>query len=212
MRSSLAQYHGALVMCGGWILHWKDLPESDCRRVTVGNPSFKAPNPMRRFHDLKLIAKEEHVNLFIPYAQLASFDARFLLNEKIYFCGFIEKYTRGDGSCDYAIASITQNPIPRQIEKLRSQVNYARFNPSKETLILVEDVILKSIDDLFQEIDDLGDRLPTFCLSKGDMVDELTSIRNVALCIRNAMYSRQYRRRFEKKPKSTLDVLVAMYS
>jgi hypothetical protein len=211
MRSSLAQHHGALLMCCGWILHWKDLPESGCRQVTIGNPTFKAPNPFRRFDKLELVGKEEHVNLFIPYKHLATYDARFLLSEKIFFCGFVQEYTRRDGSCDYGIASIAQNPISRKIEKLNSQLECARSYPSSDTLSLVEGVILTSVEDLTKEIHDLGDHLPTFIQSKGEMLEELKSIQKVASCIRNIMNSRQYRRKCAKKSKPTLHALVGMY-
>lgn len=212
MRSSLAQHQGQGLMCCGWILHWKDHPESRCRQVTIGKPVFKAPDPLKRFQDLKVIAKEAHVNLFIPYSQLASYDTKFLLNEKIYFYGFVTRYVRSNGSSDYAITSITQNPISHQIEKLRVQLNHARFHPSKETLILIEDVILKMVSDLLQEIDDLGDHLPTFRQSKTEMQSDLIAIHKGALKIQSAMTSRQYRRKCKRKSKSSLGVLVGMYS
>lgn len=211
MRSSLAQHHGALLLCCGWILHWKDLPESGCRQVTIGNPTFKAPNPFLRFDELELVGKEEHVNLFIPYKHLPSYDTRFLLNDKIFFCGFVQEYIRRDGSCDYGIASIAQNPISRKIEKLNSQLEYARSYPRSDTLSLIEGVILTSVEDLTTEIHNLGDHLPTFIQSKGEMLKELKSIQKDASNIRNILNSRQYRRKCAKKSKPTLHDLVGMY-
>ena len=212
MRSSLAQRRGALLMCCGWIYHWKDIPESSCRQVTIGNPTFKGPNPFKRFDDLEPIGTEEHINLFIPYKHLVSYDIRFLLNEKIFFYGFVQEYLRRNGSSDYGIASIAQNPISRKIEKLNSQLEYARSNPSSDTLSLIKGVILKSVEDLTKEIHDLGDHLPTFIQSKCEMLNQLNSIHKDALCICTIMNSRQYRRKCVKKTKPSLHALVGIYS
>ena len=212
MRSALSQYQGSFLLCSGWIMHWKDLPGSGCRQVTIGNPVFKFPNPLMRFDDLDAIAREDHVNLFIPYEHLPSYDVRFSLNEKVYFSGRIAKYFRQDGSFDYGVTSAVQHPISRMLEKLRSQLQYARSNPNSDTLSLIEDVILASVERLLVEIDDLGDCLPTFYASRSEMIDELSSIRQVALRIRNVMQSRQYRRKCSARSKSTIHALASIKS
>jgi len=209
MRSSLSAFQNSLLMCSGRILHWKDRPELNSRQVTIGNPVFKIPDPSRHFSELEIAGKEDHVNLFVPYEHLPSYDIQFVLNEKIFFVGYVNNYTRRDGSSDFGIASITQFPIARKIEKLNSQMQDVCMYPCSNSLVLLHDIILPEVNDLLLQVEVLGDRLPTFTYSKGQVLRELHALKDDASRLCKAMQSRRFRRKYGKKSASSFHALVS---
>ena len=201
MRTSLAQCEGLHLMCRGRIRHWKDHVDSGVRQVTVGNPVFKAFNPLKCFSDLEVLAKEDHVNLFIPYAYLSSYDTKFCILENISFHGNVSAYTRSNGSVDFGINSTMQNETHRTIVKIRAQINSVYSSPDSSTPSFIENVLLPLIEDLKNEIIVIGDDLPTFEMSRTQMINELSITSGVAkrmLCIQG---SRQFRRSFAQRCK-----------
>lgn len=201
MRSSLTQYDCSQLMCRGRILHWIDHVDSGVRQVTVGNPVFKAFNPLKCFADQDALAREDHVNLFIPYSHLPSYDTKFCLLENIYFHGYVSSYTRSNGSLDYGINSTPQNETLRKLEKIRAQIVFVYTVSDSSSLALIENVLLPLIDELIRQINELGEFLPTFTMTRNQMIDELTYASKVAKDILGSRSSRQYRRKEAHKSK-----------
>jgi len=201
MRSSLTQYDCSYLMCRGRIRHWIDHIDSGVRQVTVGNPVFKAFNPLKCFEEQDALAREDHVNLFIPYSHLPSYDTKFCLLENIYFHGYVSSYTRSNSSLDYGINSTPQNETLRKLKKIRAQINSVYTSPDPSTPALIQNVLLPFIDELIREIDELGEFLPTFTMTRNQMIDELTFASKVAKGILGSRSSRQYRRKEAHKSK-----------
>ena len=201
MRSSLAQYEGSHLMCCGRIRYWIDHVESGIRQVTVGNPVFKALNPLKKFDELEVLAREDHVNLFIPIDYLASYDTKFCILENISFHGIVSEYTRSNGTVDYCINSTPQNEILRKFEKVRAQIVSVYSMPDLSSPALIQNFLLPFIDELKGEINQLGDGLPTFTMCRTQILFELDLISIAAeriLCVRS---SRQFRRKLAQKCK-----------
>ena len=201
MRSSLALLEGQHLMCRGLIRHWIDHVDSGVRQVTVGNPVFKAFNPLKCFTEQEALAREDHVNLFIPYSHLPSYDTKFCLLENISFHGYVSSYRRSNGSLDYGINSTPQNETLRKLQKIRAQIAFVYTVPDSSSLALIENVLLPLIDELILEIDKLGDSLPTFTMTRNQMIDDLTFASKFAKGILTARSSRQFRRKEAHKSK-----------
>ena len=201
MRSSLAQFEGQHLMCRGRIRHWIDHVDSGVRQVTVGNPVFKAFDPLKCFTEQEALAREDHVNLFVPYSHLPSYDTQFCLLEFISFQGYVSSYTRSNGSLDYGINSAPQNETLRKLQKIKAQTGFVFAVPDSSSLALIENVLLPLIDELILEIDELGDSLPTFTMTRNQMLDELTFASKISKGILVALSSRQFRRKEAHKSK-----------
>ena len=213
MRNKLASYVGEFIHARGWIASWTDFKIEGVRRLVVANPTIKKPNRDYLFDEQEIISKENHLNLYIKHDELISYDTTFEIHQPINFSGLIENYSRSDGTYDYGVNPTNQSNFHYVIRLLvnASYDNQRKFN--QHSIDFLKDCALPEFDRKLQELDDCGDRLPTFRhtydeykdILKEAYIDACDFIRKVE----GFKSSREFRRKIKKKNKS-IDVIKSL--
>ena len=213
MRKALAPYRNQFILAEGWIDNWEDL--HDCRKVLIKQPTIRKPNKEILFNKQEIISTEHHLNLFIPFNHLLNFDTTFETHNKISFSGYINYYTRSDGSKDYAINTDEQSTICFELEKVCAAImdilnsnSITSFDGSYFT-----DYALPKLKELDERLDGYGNNLPTFKYTynwyKETIVICMDVIDKTMNSIKTIKSNRAYRRAF-KKIKSSIKGFIFM--
>jgi len=215
MRDKLKQHLDEYVLCRGWIRGWEDLDECSTRRVFVSKPTIKKADKNLLYQDQQVISIEDHLNLFIKYEDLPTYDAIFELNQPIRFAGFIERYIRGNGSIDYGVSGTKQSAFGFCLDQFINSIRETMHRPLEEIDHLFLEQVSRRILLMAQEVDRAGDHLPTFEKTYQDYKDTLLSL-SIALTqtisrARAFLASRNYRRS-TKKRFSALKAAQALHS
>ena len=207
MRKKLAPFRNQFILARGWIDSWEDL--DDCRRVFVKQPTIRIPDKHLLFDKQKTISTEHHLNLFIPHKHLPNFDTIWEQHNKISFSGYINYYTRSDGSKDYAINTDEQSTILFELETICAAVMDVLSNRTLNTRddCFLTDYALSKVKELNIKLEGYGNNLPTFKHTYSWYKETINKIEKlIDICIKSLVTmrsNRAYRRAF-KKSKSTL--------
>jgi hypothetical protein len=201
MRAKLIPHLHQLVLCKGWIDGWEDFASTNSRRVCVKQPTIKVADKNVLFANQKVIAKEHHINLFIPYELLGQYEAHFITHTPISFSGVVVEYQRRNGSVDYGITATPQERLQLDLKRLSLAVeDIGRASPfNHSTLSFYEHTALPQVLALEERLEQAGNSLPTFDKTYGEYKKLLLDMR-VALSklIERTKYltsSRAFRRR-----------------
>ena len=206
MRNALAPHRNQFILARGWIDSWEDL--DDCRRVFVKQPTIRIPDKHLLFDKQKTISTEHHLNLFIPHKHLPNFDTIWEQHNKISFSGYINYYTRSDGSRDFAINTDEQSTILFELETVATAVMDVMSNSNLNTKDdrFLTDYAIKKIKELDIRLESYGDNLPTFRHTYAWYKDTINKIEKVIEIsyknINTIRSNRAFRRAFNKKKSS----------
>ena len=115
------------------------------------------------FVEQDVISTEHHLNLFIKFEDLSQYDTIWELNQTIQFAGVVEQYTRSNGTTDYGVYGTEQSTIHFQLERFIQSIKETSNNPNPEDIDLpFLEQQAKQLVALAVEVDEAGDRLPTF--------------------------------------------------
>tara|TARA_B100000287_G_scaffold371648_1_gene369834 strand:+ start:365 stop:1042 length:678 start_codon:yes stop_codon:yes gene_type:complete len=203
MRHKLAPYRNQFVLAKGWIDDWEDLDE--CRRVFVKQPTIRKPNKELLFENQEIISTEHHLNLFIPHMHIPDFDTTFEMHNKISFSGYINLYTRSDGSKDYAVNTNEQSTILLELETLSIAIqdilNNKTCNSSNDNFLT--DYALPKLKELEIRLEGYGDNLPTFRHNYQWYKDTISMVKRVVeygnRYVQSIEGNRSFRRAHKKK-------------
>ena len=206
MRTKLKELSNQYVMCKGWIDGWWDL-ENGQRRLLIKNPIIKKPNKDLLFDNQELLSKEHHLNLFIKKTNFRYYLSIFEKLEPIYFSGRVQQYTRSDGSKDFGIYPIKQSLIHQKLhDRIEDLDEIERNCPNvytKEFLYYLEFKRKPLVLDLLEELEEIGDLLPTFFHTykeyKKKLTTDLICCKSDISSLRKISSSRRSRR-FRKIP------------
>ena len=206
MRTKLAPYRNQFILARGWIENWEDLDGT--RRVFVKQPSIRKPDKNILFDKQEIISTEHHLNLFIPHIHLQNFDVIWEVHNKISFSGYINYYTRSDGSRDFAINTDEQSTILFELETVATAVMDVMSNSNLNTKDdrFLTDYAIKKIKELDIRLESYGDNLPTFRHTYAWYKDTIKKIEKVIEIsyknINTIRSNRAFRRAFNKKKSS----------
>ena len=197
MRTALMPYANQFVLAKGWITDWEDDKKTQKRRIYVSNVKVKKADKNRSFNNQILISEEDHLNFFVPMDHLP-----YIPCEK-YKClalaGFIQKYTRSNGSMDYGInlidQSLAEDNIFEVCERAQAVKGVKLLTP--ESLIMLH-LLKKQIADCEKELEEAGDLLPTFYSSYAEykrLISTLTDYFDKKISIINSACSNRALRR-----------------
>ena len=164
MRVDLANYTNQYVLCKGWITDWRRIDDTTIR-IYIEKPVIKKPNKDLVFDDLDLISIEHHINLFLPCSDYDFKQMPYERYECVTFAGYINQYTRKDGTTDYGVYPVKQSRLHQDLMEMDDYMNEIkeRFSTySTEALIHLEKNVKPHIMHLQEELVDAGDLLPTF--------------------------------------------------
>jgi len=202
MRNLLTEYENEFVQCRGWIAHWEDLPECSTRRVVVQQPTIKKANKDILYDNQAAISTEHHLNLFIKHSDIIDYGCDFALYSPINFTGYVNGYTRSDGTFDYGVYANKQSTIEYRLEKLEQSIEETFNSEDFPSLDYVESALNQALL-LLSELEGSGDCISTFYHTYGDMKDSLSSL---VICMNSAsaklkgiISSRKWRRTTNKK-------------
>ena len=199
MRQKLADYLNEYVLCKGWIGGWEDIKECSTRRVFIKQPTIKKADKNKLFSEQELISTEHHLNLFIKFEDLYKYETIWEMNQTIQFAGLVEGYTRSNGSTDYGVYGTEQSTIHFQLERFIQSIKETSNNPNPEDIDLpFLEQQASQLMMLAAEVDEAGDRLPTFHKTYEEYKDTLCALAVVVPSIvrktRAFIASRDYRR------------------
>ena len=123
MRTNLEKHIGSYVLCRGWIGGWEDMPDCSTRRLYIKQPTIKIANPELIFEEQEKISTEHHINLFVNHSDLQDYESNFEIHTPIDFAGFIEKYTRANGTIDYGIYPAKQSTLDFRLGRLVKSID-----------------------------------------------------------------------------------------
>ena len=211
MRKALAPYRNQFILAEGWIGFWNDF--DDCRRVLVKQPTIRKPNREILFNKQEIISTEHHLNLFIPFNHLINFDTIFERHNKISFSGYVNYYTRSDGSKDYAINTDEQSTIFYELDKVCSALmdllNSNSINSFDDSYFNA--YALPKLKELEERLESYGNNLPTFKYTYNWYKDIILRCRSVIdktlKSIKTINSNRSFRRAFKKNKSSIKEFL-----
>ena len=209
MRHKLADHLNEYVLCKGWIGGWEDMKECSTRRVFIKQPTIKKADRNTLFAEQDVISTEHHLNLFIKFEDLSQYDTIWELNQTIQFAGVVEQYTRSNGTTDYGVYGTEQSTIHFQLERFIQSIKETSNNPNPEDIDLpFLEQQAKQLVALAVEVDEAGDRLPTFNKTYEDYKSTLCALAvvvpNIVRKTRAFLASRDYRRS-KKVRKSAIE-------
>ena len=161
MRNKLKSHVGQYVMCRGWITDWEEL-EDDVTRIYIKNPLIKIPNREVRFDNLKVLSKEDHINLFINNEHLGRHTlARY---KPVDFAGSVYHYTRSNGTHDYGVQTEPFSFLDKKITHFIEVSNRItdKFSISPESLAWTAEIAPVILENMLEDLEASGDHLPTF--------------------------------------------------
>lgn len=203
-------YLGKKVFCSGWIERWDDHLKNQSRQILTINTEVRIPDPDLRYQDLEIACKIDHLNLFVPFEILPSYDIYFARLVRFNFYGEVRQYVRSNGSADLAIVACEQLPLHYQIAKLKSQLDFAIFDSRADTDSLIKEIVVPEIQRLEEQLQLTDLNLDTSKMSRGEMLAALDHVKLVSNRILSAMKTRNYRRRFDKVKQSPLQILQSL--
>ena len=204
MRSKLSTHKHKYIVGKGWITDWKLIPENNVFRAYISKPTIKEPDKHKRYEDLELISREDHINLFIntnadyPIMQYKRYDC-------VSFAGIVEPYRRKDGSQDWGVKPVPQSTMEYQIQNLIAAIEvFAGLNDySAKALCYAEEKLKPKLKRIEENLDAAGDLLPTFSRTYDEYKEELADLKVLLVqftkklrCIHS---SRQLRRKYKVK-------------
>ena len=198
MRNELAPYLHQYVLCKGWINSYEDL--EDAKRVCISQPTLRKPNKNVLFQNQEKIATVHHLNLFIKWEDLDDYHTEITPHSTLEFTGFVNHYTRSDGSQDYGIFPTKQSRLHYQL-KLIGDVAYGIADKcpySPEMLYYCKELALPGLNHCLEELERAGDYLPTFFHTyseyKASLNEWIEAIQSISKVIETACQSRASRR------------------
>ena len=200
MRTKLIPHLHQFVLARGWIDGWKDFSSTNSRRVCVKQPTIKVADKNILFANQKVITKEHHINLFIPYEMLGQYEAHFITHAPISFSGVVVEYQRRNGSVDYGITATPQQHLQLDLERLSLAVeDIGRASPfNHSTLAFYEHTALPQVLALEERLEQAGNALHTFDKTYGEykslLLDMRAAISKMVDRINCYTSSREYRR------------------
>ena len=213
MRNALAPHRNQFILAEGWIDFWNDF--DDCRRVLVKQPTIRIPNKEILFNKQEIISTEHHLNLFIPFNHLINFNTIFERHNKISFSGYINYYTRSDGSKDYAINTDEQSTILFELEQICSAI--VDLFDSKSLLTFDDTYLttcaLPKLNELEIRLESYGNNLPTFQHTYKwykETIDYVRRVVDTGLKSNQTINSNRAFRRAFKKSKSSIKEFIFM--
>jgi hypothetical protein len=207
MRNQLLPYLGKTVACSGWIERWDDHLMNRSRQILTINVEVRVPNPDLRYQDLEIACKIDHLNLFVPFEILPSYDVYFVRLVRFNFYGEVRQYVRSNGLTDLAIMACEQLPLHYQIAKLKSQLNFAICDSRSDTDRLIKEIIVPEVHRLGEQLQLTNLNLDTSKMTRNEMISALDHVKLVSNRILSAMKTRTYRRRFDRVKQSPLEIL-----
>ena len=201
MRNKLAPYRNQFVLAKGWIDSWEDLDE--CRRVFVKQPTIRKPNKELLFENQEIISTEHHLNLFIPHIHIPDFDTTFGMHNKISFSGYINLYTRSDGSKDYSINTDEQSTILFELETLCCAITDVLQNKTLNSNDddFLTDYALPKLTELDIRLEGYGNNLPTFRHNYKWYKETISKVKRVVEYSNRYVQSIQCNRSFRRAQK-----------
>jgi hypothetical protein len=206
MRTNLEKHIGSYVLCRGWIGGWEDMPDCSTRRLYIKQPTIKIANPELIFEEQEKISTEHHINLFVNHSDLQDYESNFEIHTLIDFAGFIEKYTRANGTTDYGIYPAKQSTLDFRLGRLVKSIDETLRNQFSEEDLSYLSSALNQVRVLREELDASGVLLPTFKQTKEEFLWCLDALLlGLTKSIRRTkgmLSSREYRRsqRTKKTP------------
>ena len=219
---NLSSFNNEFVFGMGWIDQWMDLDDDQVRYV-IKNPTFKKPDKNVLFKDLKIVSKEDHINLFLSKDQVNDYiiytrkDAPLEKYEKVTFSGVVKSYRRKNGSFDFGIHPSSFFDLHWEMEDLNNEVDefHERDHKSefmtKETLRFLEYGLKPKLHFYRKKLEDSGNQLPTFVNTYQDYVrvleKHLDGVQTYINMIRTHASSRKFRRIFKIKNNFSSDII-----
>ena len=208
MRHKLADHLNEYVLCKGWIGGWEDMKECSTRRVFIKQPTIKKADRNTLFAEQDVISTEHHLNLFIKFEDLSQYDTIWELNQTIQFAGVVEQYTRSNGTTDYGVHGTEQSNIYFKVERFFLSI-LKGYKPKPEDIDLpFLEQQAKQLVALALEVEEAGDRLPTFNKTYAQYKSTLCSLAVMVPSIvrktKAFLASRDYRRS-KKVRKSAIE-------
>lgn len=205
MRSKLENHIGEYVLCKGWIGGWEDMPECSTRRLYIKQPTIKIANPNLLYEEQQVISTEHHLNLFIKYEDLKDYESTYQLHTPINFAGFIQQYTRGNGTIDYGVYPAKQSTLHFRLERLIQSIQETLAPSIGEIDLTYLESASKQVEVLQKELEEFGNNLPTFNRTQDDFLLVLGALSwGISKSIRHTervLASRAYKR--SQRPKKT---------
>ena len=198
MRTSLAPYQNRHLMCRGRLLSWSDHTDLGVRQVTIGAPIFKSISPNMVFDELEVLAKEEHVNLFIPFVHLPSYACKFERLELLSFHGVVTKYLRANATSDFGINSIPQSMVEYKFTQLKHQMTQLTAYRDLDAANFIHNIVFPNAVDIYHDINKQSSELPTFTMTKDQLLAGLTRYLRHCQNILVVLSSRRLRRLQQK--------------
>ena len=178
MRTALIPYVNQYVLVKGWITDWEDDAKTKTRRVYVSNAIIKKADKNLTFENQELISKEEHINFFAPYEHIGETACEKYMCVAI--AGFIYKYTRKDGSIDYAVKQIPQSALHEVLDSVLERASNACEKGLWRADTLATFLKLKQeLKELDMHLESAGDLLPTFYKTYSQYKKELSGLTEV---------------------------------
>ena len=167
MRENLSRISNQYVLCKGWIDGWWDVDE-DQIRFLIKNPIIKKQDMNLRYQDQEILAKEDHINLFLKKRTLHKFNIdedEINRLDEVSFAGVVKGYTRSDGSKDYGIYPTEQSTLHYEFQEvIVKTILKMKDTPylSKSYLLFLELTFKKEIWNCIRQLESFGKYLPTF--------------------------------------------------
>ena len=224
MRKALQPYVNQYVLGSGWITDWENM-DNGSTRVYVAQPTLRKPNKHILFDNQEIISTEHHLNLFVDKDWLKQMQGWKAEKYKhIAFTGIVKHYTRSNGTHDFGVYPTPQSTLHTRLDLLAGATSAVNdhFSISPETLGWVEHVMPKVLGSLMDQLEEAGDRLPTFNGTydsyKQEITDWLDLANRMSQVIRSVAGNRGFRRRHKIKknflpeyskvnPEDTLDLV-----
>jgi len=205
MRSKLEDHIGSYVLCKGWVGGWEDMPECSTRRVFIKQPTIKKGDADLLYENQITISTEHHLNLFIKYEDLKDYESNFDLHSSIHFAGFIQQYTRKNGTIDFGVYPAKQSTLHFKLERLVQSIQDTLAQSVGEIDLTYLESALKQVGVLHRELEESGEHLPSFKRTRRDFLLVLGALSyGLPKSIRETkavLASRAYRR--SQRPRKT---------
>lgn len=204
-RYALTPYINQFILGRGWVEGWEDY--DDARRFYIKYPTIKKADKNLTFDKQKVISKEHHINLFLPFNQMNEKELELVKGVKMYDCitfsGRIQKYWRKDGTYDFSVKSIPQSYMEDMIAMIHKEIKSTIKKAgaiTPDTLMVMEYYTKPKLNAIDKKIDDAGDLLPTFNGDYQYYKNEVKEWKNaIDICInhiRSVSSNRKFRRRY----------------
>ena len=205
MRKALVDFKDQFVLVKGIIDTWSK--EEDSYRVLIKNAQIKKGDKDKLFKDQKLISVEDHLNVFSDLSLFENFKPKRY--EGVTFGGFVNHYTRSDGSKDYGVKLIaTTNFHFIWMEAIKKFISF-RCNWHGEILIKgIQEKFLPTINTCLSELEENKNQLPTFAYTYSEYLSDLNFYKNLMETdlkdLDSLMTRRSYRRYSKRRNKKEL--------